>query len=96
MSLAAKSQVRKVLGVATAAAIAMLGCGRAAPPKVAVEKATAEAGANGAAVVLHQDAFAAGYDDDEYTLLGMAIKYAGLYRVTINVVGKCEETFRRA
>ena len=61
-----------------------------------VEKATAEAGANGAAVVLHQDAFAAGYDDDEYTLLGMAIKYAGLYRVTINVVGKCEETFRRA
>jgi hypothetical protein len=29
-------------------------------------------------MILHQDAFAAGYDDDEYTLLGMAVKYAGL------------------
>jgi hypothetical protein len=29
-------------------------------------------------VVLHQDAFAADYQEDEYTLLGMAIKYAGL------------------
>jgi hypothetical protein len=27
---------------------------------------------------LHQDAFAAAYQEDEYTLLGMAIKYAGL------------------
>ena len=61
-----------------------------------VEKATAEAGANGAVVVLHQDAFAAGYDDDEYTLLGMAIKYAGLRGVTVNVAGKNEETFGRA
>jgi len=24
-------------------------------------------------LVLHQDAFAAGYDDDEYTLLGMSV-----------------------
>jgi hypothetical protein len=29
-------------------------------------------------VLLHQDAFAADYQEDEYTLLGMAIKYAGL------------------
>jgi hypothetical protein len=29
-------------------------------------------------VLLHQDAFAADYQDDEYLLLGMAIKYAGL------------------
>jgi hypothetical protein len=28
-------------------------------------------------VLLHQDAFAADYQEDEYTLLGMAIKYAG-------------------
>jgi hypothetical protein len=27
-------------------------------------------------VLLHQDAFAADYQEDEYTLLGMAIKYA--------------------
>jgi hypothetical protein len=47
-----------------------------------------------AVLVLHQDAFAAGYDDDEYTLLGMAIKYAGLYGITINIIGKAEETLR--
>jgi hypothetical protein len=29
-------------------------------------------------VLLHQDAFAADYQDDEYVLLGMAIRYAGL------------------
>lgn len=29
-------------------------------------------------VMLHQDAFAADLQDEEYTLLGMAIKYAGL------------------
>jgi hypothetical protein len=29
-------------------------------------------------VLLHQDALAADYQDDEYPLLGMAIKYAGL------------------
>jgi hypothetical protein len=44
-------------------------------------------------MVLHQDAFAAGYDDDEYTLLGMAIKYAGLHRVVVTVIGRNHETF---
>jgi hypothetical protein len=44
-------------------------------------------------VALHQDAFAAGYDDDEYTLLGMAVKYAGLHGVVITVHGKNHETF---
>jgi hypothetical protein len=29
-------------------------------------------------VILHQDAFAADYQEDEYALLGMAIKYAGV------------------
>ena len=39
----------------------------------------AKACADGAELVLlHQDAFAADYQEDEYTLLGMAIKYAGL------------------
>lgn len=39
-------------------------------------------------LLLHQDAFAAGYDDDEYTLLGMAVKYAGLRGVTVQIIGK--------
>ena len=59
----------------------------------AIKKASAEAGGKGALLVLHQDAFAAGYDDDEYTLLGMAVKYAGLQGVTLNIVGKNHETF---
>lgn len=44
-------------------------------------------------IVLHQDAFAAGYDDDEYTLLGMAIKYAGLHGKELTIIGKSHETF---
>jgi hypothetical protein len=44
-------------------------------------------------ILLHQDAFAAGYDDDEYTLLGMAVKYAGLHGVGIRIVGTNHETF---
>jgi hypothetical protein len=35
---------------------------------------------NSNVVVLHQDGFAVHYQDDEYKLLGMAIKFAGLYR----------------
>jgi hypothetical protein len=44
-------------------------------------------------LVLHQDAFAAGYDDDEYTLLGMAIKYAGLHGLRVIIGGQNHETF---
>jgi len=43
-------------------------------------------------VLLHQDAFAADYQDDEYTLLGMAIKYAGLRGKEVRVVGKNRST----
>jgi hypothetical protein len=39
-------------------------------------------------VMLHQDAFAADYQEDEYTLLGMAIKYAGLRGKEVRVIGK--------
>jgi hypothetical protein len=39
-------------------------------------------------VLLHQDALAADYEEDEYKLLGMAIKYARL-RV---VIGKNRST----
>lgn len=39
-------------------------------------------------VLLHQDAFAADYREDEYMLLGMAIKYAGLRGKEVRVIGK--------
>jgi hypothetical protein len=39
-------------------------------------------------VLLHQDSFAADYQDDEYLLLGMAIKYAGLRGKEVRVIGK--------
>jgi hypothetical protein len=39
-------------------------------------------------VLLHQDAFAADSQDDEYLLLGMAIKYAGLSGKEVRVIGK--------
>ena len=38
-------------------------------------------------VLLHQDAFAADYQEDEYVLLGMAIKYAGLRGKEVRVIG---------
>ncbi len=48
---------------------------------------------NGDILVLHQDAFASGYDEDEYKLLGMAVKYAGLRGITVQFIGKNHETF---
>lgn len=39
-------------------------------------------------VVLHQDAFAADYQDEGYVLLGMAIKYARLRGKEVHVIGK--------
>jgi hypothetical protein len=43
-------------------------------------------------VLLHQDAFATDYQEDEYTLLGMAIKYAGLRGKEVRVIGKNRST----
>lgn len=39
-------------------------------------------------VLLHQDAFAADYQEGEYMLLGMAIKYAGVRGKEVRVIGK--------
>jgi hypothetical protein len=59
-----------------------------------VKKATKEATQSGQEeqpmMVLHQDAFAAGYHKDEYILLGLAIKYAGLHNVAVTIIGKSE------
>jgi hypothetical protein len=43
-------------------------------------------------VLLHQDAFAADYQEDEYLLLGMAIKYACLRGKEVRVIGKNHST----
>jgi len=43
-------------------------------------------------VLLHQDAFAADYQEDEYTFLGMAIKYAGLRGKEVRVIGENRST----
>lgn len=51
----------------------------------------------GADVILnHQDAFAADYQLGEFTLLGMAVKYAGVVGKTIEIHGRNGETFRKA
>ena len=39
-------------------------------------------------VLLHQDAFAADYQEEEYRLLGMTIKFAGTCSKEINIHGK--------
>jgi hypothetical protein len=43
-------------------------------------------------VLLHQDAFAADCQEDEYALLGMPIKYAGLRGKEVRVIGKNRST----
>jgi hypothetical protein len=48
------------------------------------------------AVIIHQDSFAADYQDDEYALLGMAIKFAGLYGKEVRIIGKNRETLKRS
>lgn len=45
-------------------------------------------------IILHQDAFAVDYQDAEFTLLGKAIKYAGLMGKVVNVIGRNAETLR--
>jgi len=43
-------------------------------------------------VIMHQDAFAADYQDEEYRLIGMAIKFAGLCGKEISIHGNNRET----
>lgn len=46
-------------------------------------------------VLFHQDAFAGDYQDSEYLLLGMFIKYVGLSGKEIRIIGKNRETIDR-
>ena len=43
-------------------------------------------------VMIHQDSFAADYQEDEYRLLGMAIKVAGIFGKELRIIGKNRET----
>ena len=45
-------------------------------------------------VLIHQDAFAADYQSDEYTLLGMFIKYWGLRGKEVRIIGTNRETLK--
>jgi len=46
-------------------------------------------------VVLHQDAFAADYQEDEYNFLGIAIKFAGLCGRGVRIIGKNRGTLKQ-
>jgi len=46
-------------------------------------------------IILHQDAFAADYQEEEYRLLGMAVKFAGIYGREVLVSGTNRGTFDR-
>jgi hypothetical protein len=50
--------------------------------------------AEGGVVLMHQDAFAADYQESELYLLGAAIKYAGEQGVDITITGRNGETLR--
>jgi hypothetical protein len=53
-------------------------------------------GINEDVIILHQDSFAVDYQQDEYALLGMAIKFAGLHGKEVRIIGKNRETLREA
>jgi len=43
-------------------------------------------------VAMHQDSFAADYQDEEYILLGMAIKFAGICGKEVHIIGANRST----
>ena len=47
-------------------------------------------------ILIHQDSFAADYEDQEYTLFGKAIKFAGLHGKEVRVIGRNRETLATA
>lgn len=44
--------------------------------------------------IIHQDAFAADYQETEFSNLGKAIKYAGLHGKQVRIIGRNAETLR--
>jgi hypothetical protein len=47
-------------------------------------------------ILIHQDSFAADYEDHEYTLFGKALKFAGLHGKEVRVIGTNRETLATA
>jgi hypothetical protein len=47
-------------------------------------------------VIIHQDSFAADYQDEEYILFGKALKFAGLHGREVRVIGTNRETLTTA
>jgi hypothetical protein len=47
-------------------------------------------------VIIHQDSFAADYQQDEYALLGKAIKFAGLHGKELRIIGVNRETLKES
>ena len=47
-------------------------------------------------VIIHQDSFAADYEQSEYALLGKVIKFAGLHGKEVRVIGTNRETLKRS
>jgi hypothetical protein len=47
-------------------------------------------------VIIHQDSFATDYQQDEYALLGKAIKFAGLYGKELRIIGTNRETLKES
>jgi hypothetical protein len=43
-------------------------------------------------VIMHQDAFAADYQEEEYRLMGMAIKFAGICGKEVHIIGTNRHT----
>lgn len=47
-------------------------------------------------IILHQDAFFADYQEEEYRLLGMAVKFAGSYGRDVLICGTNQGTLEEA
>jgi hypothetical protein len=47
-------------------------------------------------VIIHQDSFAADYQQDEYALLGKAIKFAGIHGKELRIIGTNRETLKES
>jgi len=47
-------------------------------------------------VIIHQDSFATDYQQDEYALLGKAIKFAGLHGKELRIIGTNRETLEES
>jgi hypothetical protein len=45
-------------------------------------------------IIIHQDSFAADYQQDEYALLGMAIKFAGIHGKEVRIIGTNRESLK--